>query len=270
MRLPRLLCIPLVLWLTPPFATVAHAQLMAPVKLIRGRLINSKTGAPVDGGRVWVFQGTLKEAVTNSRINPADGSFQVLLDASTEYRLNVVSPAYYRTDIPFLTPPEIEYQEVDTTFRIPPIPMGEDLFSGRLFDAGSSQVNGTDQLVSTIDMLKRHPNVTVKVTLTPDITQKPTPQPKGTKKAKRSKKKKGTTEEPPPPPPADSTIDMRVLGTERQTALKNYFKSQGISVTRLTWEIQPGIEYAATATTPFPPNVAIAVDGIQPLEDDDE
>ncbi len=271
MRLPRLLLIPVTLTLLLSIAPIAHAQLKAPVKLIRGRLINARTGAPVDGGRLWVFQGTLTEAVTNSRINPADGSFQVLLDASTEYRFNVVAPSYFRYDIPFVTPPESdEYEEVDTTFKVPPIPIGEDLFSGRLFDVGSTQLAGTDRLAKTVDMLKRHPNVTVKVTLTPDVMGKPKVQPKATKKPKKSKKKKGATDEPPPPPPAEPTVDFGAMGLERQTALKNYFKSVGISVTRLTWDIQPGIEHAPTAAPPLPPNVSIAVDGIQPLEDDDE
>lgn len=269
MRLPRLLLIPLTLTLFLSVGADIHAQLKAPVKLIRGRLVNSKTGAPVDGGRLWVFQGTLKEAVTNSRINPADGSFQVLLDASTEYRFNVVAPSYFRYDIIYVTPPEIEYEEVDTTFRVPPIPIGEDLFSGRLFDAGATQLAGTDRLAKTVDMLKRHPNVTVKVTITPDVMGKPKVQPKAAKKPKKSKKK-GAAEAPPPPPPTEATVDFGAIGSERQTALKSYFKSMGISVTRLAWEIRPGVEHSPTATPPLPPNVSVAVDGIQPLEDDDE
>lgn len=266
MKYRPLFLITLLATLTVIPVTETSAQLLAPVKLIRGRLLDDKTGQPVDGGRVWVYQGTLTEAVTNSRINPADGSFQVLLDASTEYRLNIVSPRYYRHDITIMTPPEVEYEEVDTLFRVPPIPLGEAIFRGRIFEPGSSTLTGTDRMAEGVAMLRRHPNVTVKIAIVPDAMGKPKAPSKPPKKVKKKKGAPPPPEPPPPPPP----VDLSAMGTTRQVELKNYFKSLQISVTRLTWEILPGVEYPAGTAPPLPANVTISINGIEPLDDDDD
>jgi len=261
--------IPLVFTLLVGSSEHSSAQLMAPCKLIRGKLQNDRTGAPVDGGRVWVYQGTVKEPVTNSRINPADGSFQVLLDASTEYRFYVVAPSYFRYDIIYVTPPEIEYEEVDTMLRVPPIPVGESLFNGRLFDPGSSQLAGTDRLVKTVELLRLHPNVTVRIVIVPDVTGTPKTQAKASKKPKKKPKKGAVVVEPPPPPPVPP-VDFTALGAARQNELKNFFKKERVSVTRLAWEIAPGIEHAYGTTDPLPANVNVTISGIEPLEEEDD
>lgn len=246
----------------------ASAQLKTPVKYIKGVLQSTVGNDPVDGGRIYIYQGSLTEPVTNSRINPANGEFKVLLDPSTDYRFEVIAPSFYRTTINFRTPPEIDYEEIDTTFRIPPIPIGQSLYSGRPFEPGLADLRVDEGLGTLIAMLKRQPNVAVTVAVVPEVTAAaPAPAKKAPKKP--AKRKKGS----PPPPPVDTVavvpaINLNDLAQSRQNAVKAYFKAQGISVTRLSWELKPGVEIPRSGGA-LKPNVTIRITSIEPLDEDD-
>lgn len=256
------------LWLLILLPTGASAQLKTPVKYIKGILQSTASNDPVDGGRIYVYQGSIAEPVTNSRINPGNGEFKVLLDPSTDYRFEVIAPSFYRTTINFRTPPEIDYEEIDTTFRIPPIPIGQSLYSGRLFEPGSADLRADAGLSSVIATLKRQPNVAVTIGIVPEVTAAaPAPVKKAPKKP--AKRKKGS----PPPPPVDTVavvpaINLNDLAQSRQNAVKAYFKAQGISVTRLSWELKPGVVIPRTGGS-LQPNVTIRISSIEPLDEDD-
>ena len=64
-------------------------------------------------------------------------------------------------------------------------------------------------------------------------------------------------------------VDFIKLGNDRQVALKNFFKSKSIDVTRLTWDVRPGVEIPAATADALPPNVTITITGIEPIEEDD-
>src|SRR5688500_18154352 len=75
-------------------STLASAQSTNPVKLIKGTVLDSRSGKPIDGGKVFVHVGANLEPVAQSRINPKTGAFQVVLGPSADYRFIIRSPRF--------------------------------------------------------------------------------------------------------------------------------------------------------------------------------
>src|ERR1041384_8753257 len=221
--------------------TLASAQGKA-LKLFKGTVTNAKTGAPVDGGRLLVFEGSANEPAIRSRVNPGTGAYQVVLDPGKEYRIRVISPRYYTVDIPVTTPPGSNYEETLKNLALEPIPVGLILFTGRLFEPGSSKLVESPALRSVVETLKKEVGIVVTITVVPDMlaaSAKKAPAPK-----KKGKKGAAATTEPAPEVPAGLTTadQLKKLGEERAAVVKNLLKQQGISTTRLVWDIKPGVE----------------------------
>jgi hypothetical protein len=246
-------------------SSLATAQVDNGVKLFKGIVSNATTGKPIaGGGKIWVYQGSNLEPITNSKINPGTGFYQVILNPGTTYRFEFKSPSYFITSTSVTTPPGNEYEETVHDFTIDSIPVGQKIFSGRLFDPGSSQLKPTPELQKLVDLLQHEPGIKSSVTITPDAlapVTKPAPKPKA------KKVKKGMPEPPPPPPaPAAFTEDQfKALGGERSVALKNFMKDKGISVTRFEWTTAAGTLLQGGSN--YPENVVITIKKIE-IEDE--
>lgn len=249
---------------------IGSAQLQNPMKNITGKILDKKTGQPIQGGgRVWVFYGTVTEPVTNSKINSSTGEFGFILDPSTEYRFRVISPRYYITDISYKTPEEFEYEDISKDLPIEPIPIGATLFTGRLFDPGSSELKESADLSKIAELLTRERGVTVTIAIKPDILAKVQAPVKPTRKPRKKKGRNvtDTVATPPPPPPV---IDLVGQAKDRIAAVKTFFKGKGISTTRLDFKAENAVEIpAATKPSAYPTNVLITIRSIEPYEDDD-
>jgi hypothetical protein len=250
----------------------AIAQITNGVKLFKGIISDTKTGQPVDGGRVWVYQGSQAEPVTNSKINPGTGKYQVILNPSTEYRFVLKSPKYYNTEVKVTTPPGGDYEETVRDFTMEVIPLGSTIFNGRLFAPGSSELKVNTAFQQMVDLMKREKGIVAMVAVVPDALapeSKPAPA-----KAKPAKKKKGKKNAPEPEetvtaapaPQAMNEEQLKALGQERATAIKNYFKEQNISITRLDWDIKSG--QILNSSSSLPDNVVVTIKKIE-VEDDE-
>ena len=260
-------------------AQPASAQIKNPIKLIRGMVLDAKSQKPVGTGKMWAFEAEGKgssRSVNNSKINANTGEYQMLLDPQTMYRFRLKTPGYFITDIYYCTPDDLNYQEVDTNIYLERIPVGAQLFAGRLFEPGSAVLKPTQKLYEIEKMLKINGAIVVGITLTPDVkSAPPPPPPPPAKKAKPAKKgKKGAVAPPPPPPPpppapALTEEEKKELGRQRLNAIKEYMKAAKISVTRLEWTIADPVTLSWDATS-LPDNVAIVIKSSNPDEDDDD
>lgn len=258
----------------------AFTQVKNPIKLIRGLVLDTKTNKPVGAGKVWAFEteGTnISRSVNNSKINGNTGEYQMILDPQTMYRFRLKTPGYFITDIYYCTPDDLNYQEVDTNIYLEQIPVGAQLFSGRLFEPGSAVLQPTPKLYEIEKMLKINGAVVVGITVIPDVKSAPPPPPpapvKKAKPAKKGKKGAVTTEAPPPPPapvqPEMTEDQKKELARQRLTAIKEYMKAAGISVTRLEWTLADPVTLSWNATS-LPDNISIVIKAINPDEDDDD
>jgi hypothetical protein len=256
----------LALLLTLPSA----AQVTNGVKLLKGIVSDMKTGKPINGGKIWIYEGANSEPVSSSKVNPGTGFYQVILNPSTTYKFQFKSPSYYITTIEVTTPPGNDYEETEKNFTIEPIPIGSTIFSGRLFEPGSAQLQATADIQKVVDLLKRERGIMITVKVTPDalvpVSRPVTAAPK--KPAKKGKK--GATTEPavtaPPPTPAFTEEQFKALAQERSVAVKNFMKEKEISVTRLSWETEPSV--LLQPGKPLPDNVTITIKKIE-VEDDE-
>lgn len=254
-------------------AIPAAAQLNNPVKLLKGAILDAKTGKGANGGKIYAYQGKSTTPVTNSRINPGTGSFQMILNPSTEYRIRVEATSYYYTDFTYTTPPGNNYEEIVHDFKVEPIPIGSTALSARLFDPGTATLRETQELRSFLDFMKVQRYVAVTLELTPDIMVTPPAPVKAPKPAPKKKGKKGAAVQAPPPPPpppapAGPSLDeqFRTLAEERKNAIINMLKQEKISTTRVQWAIQNGVKLSPGQA--LPPNVVLKVRAIE-IEDDD-
>ncbi len=249
---------------------IAAAAQTNPLKLFKGTIASTATGKPIDGGRLLVYQGSETEPVTTSKINPGTGFYQVILSPAITYRFEVVSPRFYSTSFSITTPAGTNYEETVKDLKVEPIPLGTTIFSGRLFEPGSSTLEETGEFKNAVDMLKKERAVVVTITVVPDVlaatSKASTPAPK-----KKGKKGKGATEEPAPTPVAETAPSMKQLGESRMAAVKNLFKQRGISTTRLGWEIKEGttLQPAKGKSAKYPDNITIKITSIQAYEDND-
>lgn len=259
----------------------ALAQVKNPIKLIRGLVLDAKTKKPVGTGKIWAYEAEGKGStrwVNNSKVNSNTGEYQMILDPQTMYRFRLKTPGYFITDIYYCTPDDLNYQEVDTNIYLEPIPVGAQLFAGRLFDPGSAVLKPTPKLYEIEKMLKINGAVVVGITITPDVKSAPPPPPpapakKAKKPAKKGKKGAAVAEAPPPPPapvqPELTDEQKKELGRQRITAIKEYMKAAGVSVTRLEWTLADPVTLSWNATA-LPENVAIVIKSINPDEEDDD
>lgn len=250
-----------------PVAATAQTN---PLKLFKGTITSSANGKPVDGGRLVVYQGSNPEPVTTSKINPGTGFYQVILSPATEYRFEVVSPRFYLTQFPVTTPPGTNYEETVKDLKVELIPIGNTLFSGRLFDPGSSKLEETDDFRKVIETMKKERAMAVTITLVPDIA--PAAKKAAPPKKKPKKGKKG--EEPVAETPVVTVSDNSAqLGEARMAVVKNLFKQHGISTTRLTWDMKPVMTLQPASGkgkgAKYPDNVTVKITSIQADEEND-
>jgi len=254
--------------------TLASAQGKA-LKLFKGTVTNAKTGAPIDGGRLLVFEGSGSEPTIRSRVNPGTGAYQVVLDPGKEYHIRVISPRYYTVDIPVTTTPGSNYEETVKNLALEPIPIGLMLFTGRMFEPGSSKLVESPALRSVVETLKKETGIVVTITVVPDMlaaSAKKAPAPK--KKGKGKKGAPATAEPAAEVPSGLTTADqLKKLGEERAAVVKNLLKQQGISTTRLVWDIKPGVELQPPPSrgkfAGYPDNVILKITALQEPEDSD-
>jgi hypothetical protein len=239
-------------------APAAVAQTNA-LKLIKGTITDARSGKPIDGGKLNVYQGSSTETVSFSKINPRTGFYQLILNPNTDYRFEVVSPKFYTTNFTVKTAPGANYEESVKDFKVEPIPMGTVIYSGRVFEPGSATISDANALRGIVDILKKESAIGVTVTVIPELgpQKKATPAPK---KPKKGKAEPVVMAPPPIPSPSAS------LGEQRATALKNYFKGQGISTTRLGWDVRPPVA-GPTGRAKGPDNVVVKISSIQDEND---
>ncbi|KXK55264.1 MAG: hypothetical protein UZ07_CHB004002178 [Chlorobi bacterium OLB7] len=133
--------------------------------------------------------------MNNSKVNSNTGEYQMILDPQTMYRFRLKTPGYFITDIYYCTPDDLNYQEVDTNIYLEPIPVGAQLFAGRLFDPGSAVLKPTPKLYEIEKMLKINGAVVVGITITPDVKSSSRhPRRRPRQKKLRSQQKKGRRE----------------------------------------------------------------------------
>jgi hypothetical protein len=254
-----------------------RAQVKNPIKLVRGTVYDAKTRQPItDGGKMWAFEERETKSVNNSKVNPGTGVFQMILDPLMGYRFRVKTPGHYITDFYVCTPDGLNYQEIDTSFYIEPIPIGATLFDGRLFEPNSAELRPNAAFRELVTMLKTNGSVVVGIAVTPDTKAAPPPPPPPPTKPvkKKGKKSKEPVAAPPPPPPVvpEMTQEERVeLGKKRIAAIKEFMKTQQISLTRLEWSLADPMEIPSTAARDaYPSNIVVKIKEIRPDEDDDE
>jgi len=245
---------------------IAAAQTNA-LKLVKGTITSSATGKAIDGGRLLVFSGSSPEPVTSSKINPGTGFYQVILSPATDYRFEVVSPRFYRTEFRVTTPGGSNYEESVKDLKVEMIPMGTSIYSGRLFEPGSSTLKEDPKLRDVVNILRKERAVVVTISVVPEMlasSAKKSPAPK------KGKKGKGAAE--PAPAPAPS-MDMAQIAEARVAVVKNFLKQQGISTTRLKWDVKAGITVSKPAgkgkSQKYPDNVTIRITSIEDEEDND-
>jgi hypothetical protein len=250
----------------------SSAQITNGVKLFKGVVNDTRTGQPVDGGRVWVYQGSLAEPVSNSKINPGTGKYQVILNPSTEYRFVMKSPKYYTSEVRITTPPGTDYEETIQDLTMEMIPLGSTIFSGRMFDPGASQFKVSPEFQKIVELMNRQKGIMVAVAITPDALA-PEVKPVTPPKAPKKKGKKGAAPvaapAPEPAPVAMTEDQLKALGQDQAVAIKNYFKDQGISTTRIQWDVKPGIIITGGKNAVLPNDVIVTINKIE-VEDDEE
>jgi hypothetical protein len=250
---------------------VASAQGGKAQKLVKGVITDAKTGKPVDGGRFLVFEGSGAEPSVRSRVNPGTGAYQVVLNSGTNYRFRVFNPRYYSIDIPFTTATTTTYEEIVKNLSLEPIPVGKVLFTGRMFDPGSSKLIDSPALRAVVDAMKKDVGIVVTITVLPDMlassAKRAVPPKKGKKGAATDATPVSTTSTTP-------AEQLKKLGEERAAVVKNLLRQQGISTTRLVWDIRPGVELPAAPPrgkfAGYPDNVIIKITALQEPEDDDQ
>lgn len=230
-----------------------------PVKLMKGVISDAKTGRPIDGGRLFVYTSTSTESIAFSKINPKTGFYQLILAPSTNYRFEIVSPRYHTTSFTVVSPAGNNYEETIRDLKVEPIPIGQLVYNGRPFASNSSTLTPNATLKGLVDMMKRERSVVITVTVMADMAA---PAPK--KPAAAKKPKKGAAPVAATAPTA--TVDpLRALVEQRTTALKDYFKAQGVSLARIQW-----VAVTTPARTKDADNVVAKITGVQSQGDSDD
>ena len=111
--------------------------------------------------------------------------------------------------------------------------------------------------------------IVVTITVLPDMLAS------ATKKAPPPKKgRKGGDATPIPTTSTPPAEQLKKLGEERMAVVKNLMRQQGISTTRLVWDVKPGVEIPPPPSkgkfAGYPDNVTIKITSFQEPEDDDQ
>lgn len=239
---------------------VLHAQSTNPLKLIKGVITDTRSGKPIDGGKLNVYASSSAETFAYSKINPKTGAFQLILAPATTYRFEVISPRFYTTDFTVQTPPGNGYEETVKNFNVEPLPIGTVAFTGRAFDAGSARLLTVPGLTSLAGLLKKQTGLIVSLIVIADLAPTAAKKPAAPKKPKKGAPATVTT----PVPTAPATNPAQTLLDERIAALKTYFKGLGISTDRLEFDGQ-----IAAAGRAKGDNVTIKLSKIRTDFDDD-
>lgn len=248
----------------------ATAQPSNSIKLMKGIVSDTRTGKPVDGGKIFVYQGASAEPIAQSRINPSTGAFQVVLGPSTDYRFVLRSLRYLPSEARVRTPAGTTYEEVVHNLSMEPIPVGRTLFSGRLFDANATKLKSSAELASAIAFLKESPAATVQITVLPDAAAAKAAA-KAPAKGKKKGKKGATAAAAEPTAAATGSGDnaLATLAQSRMQAVKSLMQKEGISLTRIKWEV-PTTSGELKAFAGRKENVVITVNGVDVDEVEEE
>ena len=117
--------------------------------------------------------------------------------------------------------------------------------------------------------MKKDVGIVVTITVLPDMLAS------ATKKAPPPKKgRKGGDATPIPTTSTPPAEQLKKLGEERMAVVKNLMRQQGISTTRLVWDVKPGVEIPPPPSkgkfAGYPDNVTIKITSFQEPEDDDQ
>ncbi|MBC8146127.1 MAG: hypothetical protein H7X80_11135, partial [bacterium] len=213
--------------------------------------------------------GANPEPVALSRINPKTGAFQVVLGPSADYRFIIRSPRFLQGEKTVRTPSGSNYEEVMIPqFTVEPIPVGKALFMGRAFDVNSSALKVSTDLTKAMGFLKQSEAALITITVIPDG---PTPKPaaKPAKPAKAKKGKKGAAVAPVAEVVTSSVDDqLRALAQSRAQAVKTMMTKEGISLTRIKWDV-PETSAQLRAVAGRKENLVIMISGIDVEEEED-
>lgn len=245
-------------------ASSAQAQPTNPVKLVKGVVLDAHSGKPIDGGKVFVHVGANPEPVALSRINPRTGAFQVVLAPAADYRFIIRSPRFMQGEKTVRTPAGNNYEEiVIPSFSVEPIPIGKPLFTGRAFDANSSQLKVQGDLAKALAFLKESEAAMVTISVIPDGPQaKPAPKPK----VKKGRKGSAVVAE---VAPATSVDDqLKALTQARMQSVKALMLKEGISLTRIKWDV-PETSAQLRAVANRKDNLTIVITGVDVEEEED-
>lgn len=273
--LPRLLAAGALLVASSSLALAQPPNPTNPVKLMKGVVNDSKTGRPIDGGKVYVYQGSGTKPFSQSRINPSTGAFQVVLGPSSDYRLVIRSPKFIPAEKTVRTPDGNNYQEVVMpAMTVDPIPVGTALFDGRAFDPNSAELKPSGELTKALEFLKASTSAMVTIAVIPDGPSSK-PSAKAKPAAKPKKRKKGSAATPvadpaPAPAPSGSVEEqLRTLAQSRAAAVKALFLKEGIALTRIKWQV-PSTSAELAAVAGRRQNLVITITGIDTFEEEAE
>ena len=259
-------------------SSIAVSAQTNPLKVMKGVITDSRSGKPIQGGgRLFVHSGAKTEPVAISKINPSTGAYQVVLPPATDYRFVVHAARYLPAEKSVRTPGGNNYEEVVVaTFSVEPIPVGKVLFTGRGFDASKSEVKVGNELTKAIAFLKQSQAALVTVSITPDGPSprpvKAAPKPKAKSKSKKGKKAAVVVEEEPSATPiVVPTYDeqLKALTAARQAAFRALMQKEGISLTRIKWDV-PSNAADLRATSTRRDNLVITIRGVDVGEEEDD
>ena len=236
-----------------------QSQPTNPVKLLKGVVTDARSGKPVDGGRIFVYEGSGSEPVAQSRINPSTGAFQVVLNPSGVYRFVVRSPRFLPGESTVRTPAGNSYEEVVQNLTLQPIPVGESIYAGRAFDNGAVAVTPSNDLARAIAFLKESQSATVRIAVAPDA-------PAAKAESKKSKKGKKVAVE---AAPESSDASLGAQAQARIQAMRGYLQREGISLTRVTFEaVTSAADARAYASRKQNMTITIAGIDVEEIEED--
>ena len=110
-----------------------------PVILVYGKVLNSKTKAPIETGITYRNLETDKESGI-ARSNPDDGSYKITLPYNNDYTFFAAKTGFYSVRDSISIPNITEYLEIERDIYLTPLEVGENIPLNNVFFVRSEPV----------------------------------------------------------------------------------------------------------------------------------
>ena len=136
-----------------------------PVVLIYGKVLNSKTGEPLESNISYnILAGNKLSGIAMSNVN--DGSYKIVLPAGEAYSFIAKKERFYSVSENFDVTALKAYKEIERNLLLAPIEAGETILLNNLFfDFNKSDLRkeSTAELERMVTLLSEHPGMTIEI-----------------------------------------------------------------------------------------------------------